>query len=66
MVDEEAIAEQLASAAYSYERSTYVVKVGDNVEKIAKKNRISVYNLCRLNNIRATSDLEPGRMLKLR
>ncbi len=47
-------------------RSTYVVKVGDTIETIARKNGLSVIKLCNLNMLTLTDQLLPGRMLKLR
>ncbi len=47
-------------------KSTYIVRLGDTVETIAKKNGVSVLSLCRLNMISSTDILKPGRMIKLR
>lgn len=54
-------------AAYSLQgRSTYVVKLGDTLTGIARKARISLHTLCRLNGLNSNSLPEPGRMLRLR
>ena len=47
-------------------KHTYIVKAGDTVASVAKKNGISVLSLCRLNMLSTNDPLQPGRMLKLR
>ncbi|MDE6559491.1 MAG: peptidoglycan DD-metalloendopeptidase family protein, partial [Muribaculaceae bacterium] len=47
-------------------KSTYIVKEGDTINSVARKNGISVLSLCRLNMLSSTDVLKPGRMLKLR
>ncbi|MDE5807943.1 MAG: peptidoglycan DD-metalloendopeptidase family protein [Muribaculaceae bacterium] len=47
-------------------RSTYVVRAGDTIASVAKKNGVSVMSLCRLNMLSSTDPLQPGRMLKIR
>lgn len=59
--------DQIMQAASSLQgRSTYVVKLGDTLTGIARKARISLHTLCRLNGLNSNSLPEPGRMLKLR
>lgn len=47
-------------------KSTYIVRAGDTIEKIAKRSGISALKLCQLNFITEDTPLEPGRMLKLK
>ncbi len=47
-------------------KSTYVVRIGDTIQSIARQNGISVLKLCNLNMLAVTDILQPGRMLKLR
>lgn len=42
----------------------YKVKAGDNLSKIAKKLGVSVNQLCKQNNIKSTTVLKAGRLLK--
>ncbi|MDE6290804.1 MAG: peptidoglycan DD-metalloendopeptidase family protein, partial [Muribaculaceae bacterium] len=46
--------------------STYIVRVGDTAESIARQAGISVMRLCQLNLLQQTEPLEIGRMLKLK
>lgn len=48
------------------QRRTYVVKVGDTLDKIAARAGVSVLQICQLNFISETEPLQPGVMLKLR
>ncbi len=48
------------------ERRTYVVKVGDTLERIAARAGVSVLQLCQLNFISEAEPLKPGVMLRLR
>jgi LysM repeat protein len=43
----------------------YVVKKGDTLTQIAKKNRTSVKKLCEINRIKETSILSLGQKIKL-
>lgn len=52
--------------AVSSTKHTYVVKTGDTIAAVAKKNGISVLTLCRLNSLSSTDQLQPGRMLRVR
>jgi LysM repeat protein len=45
--------------------SSYVVKAGDSVEKIARKNGCSVSNLTKINGLKPSSIIHPGQRLKL-
>lgn len=47
-------------------KHTYVVKAGDTIAAVAKKNGISVLTLCRLNSLSSTDRLQPGSMLRVR
>lgn len=47
-------------------KSTYVVRAGDTLKKIAARAGISVARLCSLNMLSENAPLETGRMLKLR
>ncbi|MBK9800643.1 MAG: peptidoglycan DD-metalloendopeptidase family protein [Bacteroidetes bacterium] len=43
----------------------YVVKKGDTLGKIAQRKNVSLKKLCRLNGIRTTTVLRPGKRLRL-
>ncbi|MCD8385910.1 MAG: peptidoglycan DD-metalloendopeptidase family protein [Bacteroidales bacterium] len=55
-----------ASSGSSSGSSTYVVKKGDSLSRIATRNGTTVAKLCKLNNLKTTSRLTPGQKLKLR
>lgn len=57
---------QTASASSSSGSSTYKVKKGDTLSKIASRNGVSVRQLCRLNGLTTSSKLRIGQTLKLR
>lgn len=46
--------------------STYRVKKGDSMSKIASRNGTTVARLCRLNGLKTTSKLQVGQKIKLR
>jgi len=46
--------------------STYRVKKGDSLSKIASRNGTTVARLCRLNGLKTTSKLQVGQKIKLR
>ncbi len=46
--------------------SYYTVKRGDTLSRIASRNGITVRQLCRLNNLKTTSKINPGKKLRLR
>lgn len=48
------------------QKSTYVVRQGDTVKKIAERAGISVLRLCQLNFLTESTQLSPGTMLKLK
>jgi LysM repeat protein/murein endopeptidase len=43
---------------------TYKVRKGDTLDKIARRNKLDVNLLCRLNGIKKTSPLKPGQTVK--
>lgn len=46
--------------------TTYRVKKGDTLSKIAARNGVTVRQLCRLNDLRTSSKIKPGQRLRLR
>lgn len=46
-------------------RRTYVVRVGDTLQKIAGRAGISIHELCRLNALTADAQPTPGTMLRI-
>lgn len=46
--------------------STYRVRKGDSLSKIASRNGTTVARLCRLNGLKTTSKLQIGQKIKLR
>ncbi|MDE5813131.1 MAG: peptidoglycan DD-metalloendopeptidase family protein, partial [Muribaculaceae bacterium] len=48
------------------QESTYIVRVGDTVESIARQAGISAMRLCQLNMLNSSEPLPIGRMLKLK
>lgn len=46
--------------------STYTIKRGDTLSRIASRNGVSVRQLCKLNGLTTSSTLQPGKKLKLR
>lgn len=46
-------------------KRTYVVRVGDTLQKIAGRAGISVHELCRLNALSKDAELTPGTMLRI-
>lgn len=46
--------------------STYRVRRGDSLSKIASRNGTTVAKLCRLNGLTTSSKLQPGQRLRLR
>jgi len=46
--------------------STYRVRKGDSLSKIATRNGVSVKQICRLNGIKTTTKLQIGQVLRLR
>lgn len=55
-----------ASKVSLKKKSTYIVREGDTVAKIAKRAGLSTLRLCQLNFITESDRLEPGVMLRLR
>jgi LysM repeat protein len=47
------------------EASTYIVKPGDNLEKIARQLRVSSAQLAKTNGLKGSSVLHPGQKLKV-
>ena len=58
-------AKRSSSAASAANYSTYKVRHGDTLDKIAKRNGMDVKTLCRMNGIPKPTALKPGRTLKL-
>ena len=61
-------ARQVASRASSGKGSgatTYTVRKGDSLSKIASRNGLSLQRLCRLNGLKTTSKIKIGQKLKL-
>ncbi len=54
------------NGATSKKQSTYRVKRGDSLSKIAARNGVTVKQLCRLNGIKTTTKIKPGQKLRLR
>lgn len=52
--------------AANKERKSYVVKKGETLSKIAKKNGISLTTLCRLNGIKKTDKVKVGQKLRIK
>lgn len=46
--------------------STYRIRKGDSLGKIAARNGVSVKQLCRLNGLKTTSKLQIGQVIRLR
>ncbi len=60
------LVDDLQQPVLSRKRAVYYrVKPGDNLWKIARKHRMSVKKLCRLNHISSKTLLKPGRKLKV-
>lgn len=55
-----------ASSSGRSTASTYKVKKGDTLSKIASRNGTTVRRLCQLNGLKTTSTLRTGQTLKLR
>ena len=46
--------------------STYTVRKGDSLSKIASRTGVSVKQLCKINGLKTTTKIQPGQRLKLR
>jgi len=46
--------------------SSYKIKKGDSLSKIASRNGVTVKQLCRLNGLKTTSKLKPGQKIRLK
>lgn len=46
--------------------SSYKIKKGDSLSKIASRNGVTVKQLCRLNGLKTTSKLKPGQRIRLK
>lgn len=55
-----------SSGSSSKTASSYTVRKGDSLSKIAARNGTTVSKLCRLNGLSTASKLRPGQRLKLR
>ncbi len=54
------------SSGKSASASTYTVKKGDSLSKIASRNGVTVKQLCRMNGLTTSSKIQPGQRLKIR
>ena len=54
-----------ALASLEKERKVYVVRPGDTLSRISRRNKTSIAAICRTNNIRSTSTLRIGQKLIL-
>lgn len=61
---ESAVLASSSSSKAGAVRKTYRVKKGDTLASIAKKHGITVNKLCRLNNIKTTTKVQRGRILR--
>ena len=55
-----------ASGTSSKKASTYTVRKGDTLSRIASRNGVSVRQLCKLNGLTTKSKINPGKKLRLR
>lgn len=55
-----------ADAPKSKSASTYKVRKGDSLSRIAARNGVTVKQLCRLNGLNTKSKLKPGQKLKIK
>lgn len=55
--------EQQALASLVKTRKVYIVKAGDTLSRISKRNNVSIRALCKVNAIRKTSTLKIGQKL---
>ena len=61
--------EQFAAASKKASKgngTTYRIRRGDSLGKIAARNGVSVKQLCRLNGLKTTSKLQIGQVIRLR
>lgn len=55
-----------ASTSSRTKSSTYTVRRGDTLSRIASRNGVTVRQLCKLNGLKTTSKLMPGKKLRLK
>ena len=55
-----------ATASSARKNATITVRRGDTLSKIASRNGTTVKQLCRLNGIKTTSKLTPGKKLRVK
>ena len=55
-----------ASTSGSKKSSSYTIRKGDTLSRIASRNGVTVRQLCRLNGLTTKSKLTPGKRLRLR
>ena len=55
-----------SSTGSSAKASTYTIRRGDTLSRIASRNGVTVRQLCKLNGLTTSSTLKPGKKLKLR
>lgn len=57
---------QASNRTKSGKSSTYTVRKGDSLSKIASRTGVSVKQLCKVNGIKTTTKIRPGQRLRLR
>lgn len=55
-----------AKGKKSARSTSYKIKKGDSLSKIASRNGVTVKQLCRLNGLKTTSKLKPGQRIRLK
>lgn len=58
--------EQASRKSSTGKASTYTVRKGDSLSKIASRTGVSVKQLCKINGLKTTTKIQPGQRLKLR
>lgn len=55
-----------SSGSGSKKASTYTIRKGDSLSRIASRNGVTIKQLCKLNGLTTNSKLQPGKKLRLR